>query len=96
MDQHPDKNLPFAWLCRRCRLHAEQDLSSRESATADAQRHSNDCHPGQPARYVVVQQFARCQWRRWLLARICGQPASWAHAPTTRIHLCEAHRAEPT
>jgi len=94
MDPQPaDTGAPFVWLCRRCRLHATEDFSSEQSAIAGAERHADDRHPGRPRRFVVIQQFARCQWRRRFFSRICGASASWAHAPMTQVHLCEVHRA---
>ena len=91
--QPEETKLPFTWLCRRCRAHAEEDLASREAATASAERHAGRYHAGKPPRYIIIQQFARCQWRRRFFSRICGAPASWTHAPPTQIHLCTDHRA---
>jgi len=88
------KDFPFAWLCRRCRVHTDADFSNRDSATAEAERHSAHDHPAQHPRYLVIEEFARCQWKPRLLSRICGQRASWTHAPGTDKHLCEGHRAE--
>ena len=97
VDPHPaDNTAPFVWLCRRCRVHADEDLASREAATQSAEQHAARCHPGKPPRYVITQQFARCQWRRRFFSRICGAPASWAHAPATQIHLCATHQVVVT
>jgi hypothetical protein len=85
--------LPFAWLCRACRLHSDRDFASRDAVVLDAEQHFVECHRSRTAKYTVIHGFARCQWRtRRFLSRICGQSASWAHPPAVQIHLCQTHR----
>jgi hypothetical protein len=87
--------VPFAWVCRICEEHADREYASRDLAEADARLHASARHPDRTAKYRIIHGFARCQWRpRRVFSRICGKPATWAHPPGVRIHLCEQHRAE--
>jgi|HubBroStandDraft_5_1064220.scaffolds.fasta_scaffold1106512_2 hypothetical protein len=87
---------PFAWICRACRLHADRDLPNRDAAEREARRHFGEAHAGRSPKFTVVEGFARCQFRRRFLSRICGAPASWTHAPKAQVHLCGAHLAALT